>query len=827
MSHEDGESHEQTGSATAKRATYRLQLHPGFGFEDAARIAPYLASLGVTHLYLSPILQARRGSDHGYDVVDHGMLNEDLGGAEAFGRLVDAWNGGIVVDIVPNHMAVTERRNGWWWDVLKHGPDSRYARCFDIDWDPPEAKLGRAILVPILGDHYGRVLEAGELVLGWDGEEPVLRYYEHALPLAPGSVPDDVEAVNTDVDRLHAVLEQQHYRLAYWKVAGQELNYRRFFAINELAAIRAEDADVFEATHRLLLELASRGDIDGFRVDHIDGLRYPAEYLERLDEASGRSTVVEKILEGSEELPATWPVDGTTGYEFLNRVGGLFIDPDAEKRMSETYETFTGHAPPIELAMLESKALLMETELAADVERLTDLFVAVCENQRRYRDFTRSELRQTLRETLASLAVYRTYVDDRTNEVTEHDRDIIRRACDDAATRRSDLDPELFTFLCSILSLDVDDEPARELAIRFQQTSGPVMAKGIEDTFFYRYNRAIALNEVGGDPATFGVSPETFHHFNLRTQAKWPGTMLATSTHDTKRSEDVRARLALLSEIPDDWAAAVERWSGVAARYREADFDDRNTEYALYQTLVGAWPLPVERALGYVMKSAREAKVHTSWLAPDERYEASLRSLVEGLLGDAEFTDDVASFAGRLAEPGRVNSLAQTLLKLTSPGVPDLYQGSELWDLSLVDPDNRRPVDYEERARVLDEVESGGAARAMQLADRGGPKIFVISRSLAVRARVPEAFGAAGTYEPLAGHGRRGDNVVAYARAGRVITVVPRLVLSLEGGWDDTHLDLPRGRWRNTFTDEEFDAAVPLGQLLDSFPVGLLVKEDA
>ena len=814
-------------SARPKAATYRLQLHPGFTFEDAAQAAPYLAALGVTHLYLSPILQSRRGSEHGYDVVDHGQLNEELGGEEAFQRLCEAWPGGIVVDIVPNHMAITDRRNGWWWDVLKNGPDSRFARCFDIDWDPPESKLRRAILVPVLGDHYGRVLGAGEIRLGMEGDEPVVRYYEHLLPMAPRTMPDDIDATNGDPELLHAVLEAQHYRLAYWKVAGRELNYRRFFAINELAAIRPEDPDVFEATHHLLLKLAAEGKVDGFRVDHIDGLRYPAAYLERLASAAGVSIVVEKILEGSEELPHEWPVDGTTGYEFLNRVGGLFVDPDGEKPMSEAYAAARGNEPDIPAAMLESKLLLMNTELAADVERLTDLFVEVCESQRRFRDFTRSELRQALRETLASFPVYRTYVDDRTGRAPERDLGIIGEATTDATERRADLDPELFGFLDAILSLKVDGPAARELATRFQQTSGPVMAKGIEDTFFYRYNRALALNEVGGDPARFGISADEFHRYNQRAQEDWPATLLATSTHDTKRSEDVRARLALLSEIPDEWAAAVGRWSEVAARHRTPAFDDRDAEYVLYQTLVGAWPISAERAKTYMLKAAREAKVHTSWLAPDAAYEEGLANFVDGVLEDPGFVAELEAFVAPLVEPGRTTSLAQTLLKLTSPGIPDLYQGSEIWDLSLVDPDNRRPVDYGARAELLREIQAGGLERAIELAESGGTKMFVTHRTLALRRDIPEAFGPDALYEPLTVVGEQAKHVVAFVRGGRVAVIVPRLVLSLDGRWADTTVSLRSGSWRDVFTDEVYDTSLRLGDSLERFPVALLVKEGA
>ena len=807
-------------------ASYRLQLHEGFGFDDAGAITDYLAALGITHLYLSPILQARPGSDHGYDVVDHDRLNQDLGDVEAYGRLVQAWEPrAIIVDIVPNHMAITDPANRWWWDVLKHGPESRFAPYFDIDWDPSEAKLRHSILIPILGDHYGRVLEANQIHLETGPHGGVVRYHEHVLPLAEGTAPDDLTAVNADVGALHEVLEAQHYRLARWTAAGRELNYRRFFAINDLAALRIDRPEVFDATHGFLLSLIGEGAIHGLRVDHIDGLRYPLNYLERLAGLVPEVPIwVEKILEGDEQLPASWPVAGTTGYDFLNRVGGLFVDPEGEKPLTDIYTTFTGIRTDPAVLAREAKMAMMNTELATDVERLTDLFVGICESLPRYRDFTRPELRQTLRETLASMPVYRTYGDSRNATIGTEDVAIITVATSDARARRSDLDPELFNLLAEVLLLRVGGEQAEALAMRFQQTSGPVMAKGIEDTFFYAYNRFVAANEVGSDPLRFAVSLDAFHDANERMQERWPDSLLATSTHDTKRSEDVRARLTVLSEIPEQWGTAVDRWTQMNERWRPPGFEDRNMEYLLYQTLVGAWPLSPERAVAYMTKAAKEAKEHTSWIAPDQAYDAALASFVEAVLDDPAFTAEVEDFVGPLVEPGRIVSLAQMLLKITSPGLPDFYQGSEVWDLSLVDPDNRRPVDYAARRQLLAEVNAMSAGEAWARADTGAPKMFLIRRALEALARFPQPFGDDG-YIPFTADGARADNVVAYMRGSTVIVIVPRLVMSLGGRWDDTSIKLPSGRWADAFTHLAVQKRAILRDVLGHFPVAMLVKD--
>ena len=781
-------------------ATYRLQLRPGFGFDEAAAVVPYLRDLGVSHVYCSPYLQAAPGSTHGYDVVDHSRVNEELGGADAHARFLAALGEhglGQVLDIVPNHMAIGGPENRWWWDVLENGPSSPYASFFDVDWDPPEAKLRNTVLLPILGDHYGRVLEAGEITVERSGDSFVVRYHEHSAPIAPGTVDADIDEVNADPDLLDALLERQHYRLAYWRTAGRELDYRRFFDITTLAGLRVEDERVFDATHGLVLAWVADGLVDGLRIDHPDGLRDPEGYLRRLhDRAPDAWLVVEKILEPEEELPASWPVAGTTGYDFLNQVGGLFVDPEGEEPLTALYTELTGMPTDFGEVAHHAKHEVMRNVLASDVSRLTAAFIEVCERNRRYRDYSRHELHEALREVIASFPVYRTYGRD-DGTISDHDVLVIHRAIADAKRRRDDVDHELFDFLGAILMLRIEEREALELAMRFQQLTGPVMAKGVEDTAFYRYNRLVSLNEVGGDPGRFGIDTVEFHRANAEAAESWPARMLATSTHDTKRSEDVRARIGILSEIPDRWADVVRRWMG--------RFVDANAEYLLYQTLVGVWPLSVDRAVAYMEKAAKEAKVHTSWVDPDPEYDTGLRSFVEGVFADDSFVREVAAFVEPLVEPGRVVSLAQTLLKLTSPGVPDVYQGTELWDLSLVDPDNRRPVDYDERRAELRTLDH--------------PKLRVMQGTLALRLVAHES------YEPLLGDDADAC-AVAFARGGRAVTVVPRFLLSRPEAWRSEVVELEPGRWRDAFTGADVEGGKhTVGDLLSQFPVSLLVRQ--
>ncbi len=825
------------------RATYRVQLHAGFTFDDAAAAVPYLADLGVSHLYCSPYLQAAPGSTHGYDVVDHQRLNEELGGEAAYERLVEALrlhDMGQVLDIVPNHMATVGRANAWWWDVLENGPASRYAAYFDIDWDPPERKLIAQVLVPVLGDHYGRVLENGELELVRSEGSFAIRYHEHEVPVSPRSLDDlldraarrleepdelaslatafarlphalatdwdsvlerhrdkeilrqrladlcdaspeiaivvdeEVKATNDDVDVLDGLIQRQNYRLSFWRTAGRELDYRRFFDITTLVALRAEDLHVFDDTHDLVLGLVADGAVDGLRVDHVDGLRDPWGYLERLRSGAGPQAflAVEKILEGDEVLRPDWPIDGTSGYDFLVDVNSLLHDPGGEEAATSIYQRFTDDLVPLDEQTVAAKHEIMRTVLAADIERLTAQFAIVAEGHRRFRDYTRPELRDALREAIAAMEVYRSYVvGGRTP--SEADEAVVSGAIARATAARPDLDPELFAFLGDLLLLRHVGPAEVELAERFQQVSSPVMAKAVEDTVFYRYVRLVSLNEVGGDPGRFGASIADFHE-RCATRAS-QRSLLATSTHDTKRSEDVRARLAALTEVTGPWEAAVRRWSerNEEARLAGPVVVDRPTEYLLYQTIVGAHPLSVERAVAYLEKATKEAKVHTSWIDPDPVYDDAVRHFAETILGDVGFIEDVERFLGdtSLVAAGRWNSLVQTALKLTCPGVPDVYQGTEVWDLSLVDPDNRRPVDFAMRADLAaaaDALPEGGLAGD----DRGVTKLGLIRSLLALRQSNPTVFAPAAGYEPVVVEGPDADRVVAFERAAGRLRVV-------------------------------------------------------
>ncbi len=846
---------------------------------------PYLARLGVSHLYCSPYLQARPGSRHGYDVVDHRSLNEDLGGEAAHARFCSALKEqglGQVLDHVPNHMAINDRRNRWWWDVLENGHSSRYASYFDVFWDPPERKLRGLILLPVLGDHYARALESGQLQLVRRGWRLNVAYLEQEFPLDPQTyalvlpepltglgaelaalpevTPGDQDGarhrhrlatallrqleqpdlallvdqrlvqVNADAEAVDALLCRQHYRLARWQVAAHELSYRRFFDVSELAAMRVEDPEVFEQTHRLVIDWINAGVLDGLRIDHPDGLRDPKGYFQKLSaQAPSAWVVAEKILGTSEQLPEDWPVAGTTGYDFLNLALGLFIDPHGETGLSDAFQEFTGLSEPYAEVVYNRKRQVLEQLLGSDLNRLLVHFERVRETDRRYRDYTSHELRACLTELIACLPVYRTYVRPGTAEPpSPADRAVIEAAVGAVRRRRPELAPELLGFLGRlILKEEPLSEDAVELIARFQQTSSPVTAKGVEDTSFYVYNRLIGLNEVGGDPGRFGVSPAAFHAACVHRAERWPAAMLSTSTHDTKRSEDVRARLALLSELPLPWSAAAARWSELNERQRSPDGPDRSAEYLLYQTLVGAWPLGPDRAVEYMIKAAREAKAETSWIQNNHAYEAALERFVRGILADQKFVTDLTGFVQPLIAPGRVNSLAQKLLCLTAPGVPDCYQGCELWDLSLVDPDNRRPVDFTRRARLLAELDAMGDGAAgvwSEGQDSGLPKLLVVTRALRLRERRPEIFTAG--YEPVTVAGPQADHVIAFKRGEGAVTVVPRLVCGLAGEWGAaTAADLPEGRWRNLFSAAEHGGGpVALAELLGRFPVALLER---
>jgi (1->4)-alpha-D-glucan 1-alpha-D-glucosylmutase len=843
---------ERPAPARARAATYRVQLHAGFGFDAAAAIAGYLARLGVTHLYCSPVLQAAAGSTHGYDVADHSRLNSELGGAPAHARLTARLaEAGLrqVLDIVPNHMAVGGRASAWWWDVLENGAESRFADYFDIDWDPPRSDMAGTVLMPVLGDHYGRVLDAGELTVEQPEGPPSVRYHEHEAPLSRRTLDgldcDDegrltqaaVRALNTDPDALDELLRRQNYRLAYWRTAAEELNYRRFFDITTLAGLRAEDPQVFADTHRLILRMVSGGTADGLRVDHVDGLADPAGYLERLRDATGGGyVVVEKILEPGEELPASWPVAGTSGYDFLAAVNQVFTDPAGEGAMRACYERFTSQAPDWAETVHAAKLQVMRQSLAAEVERLTGLLARVCQRHRRGRDFTRRQLRDVLREIIAALPVYRIYPWPG-RPVTRADRDHVAAAVAGARQRGPEHDAGLAEFVGELLTGTHPGGPEADFAVHFAQVSAPVMAKGAEDTAFYRYPVLASLCEVGGDPGRFGGSPAEFHRAMAAAAERWPEAMLTLSTHDTKRSGDVRARISLLAELPFAWEEAVTRWAARNQGHKPAAWPDADAEYLLYQTLVGAWPIDAARARQFMAKAVKEAKVHTSWTDPDPGYDEAVDAFVADILADEDFVADLEKFlyGQQLVERGRVTSLAQVTLLLTCPGVPDIYQGTEVWDLSLVDPDNRRPVDYAARERLLDALAGAGPEEALARADEGGPKLWLIHRLLGHRQRSPGAYAPGSGYQPLEVSGTAAGHVLAFTRTGGqpraagLAVVVPRLVARLGGGvwgagaWGDTSVALPDGSWTDVLTGEPVTGgSVSVEALLRRFPVAVL-----
>lgn len=889
-----------------------MQLRPEFGFYDAADVAEYLAALGVSHLYCSPYLQAASGSTHGYDVVDYGWVSAELGGASGHSHLdacLKEQGLGQILDIVPNHMATTPE-NAWWWDVLENGPSSRYADYFDIDWHAPESRLRNKVLLPILGSHYGRVLESGDIRMIRAGAVFQVTCPGHLLPVTPDSLnlmlalaagvsgSDELESiaaalgrlppgtstdgeavhererdgavllgslarlldehpevaaavdhtiglVNGDPDTLDAILEAQNYRVAYWRVAtGGDLPYRRFFDINTLVGLRMERQDVFEATHALVLGWTASGVLDGLRVDHIDGLRDPQGYLERLRAQAGGSLVeVEKILQPGEALRGTWPVAGTTGYDFLNRVNGLFVDSRAEGPLTDLYEEVSGTTDGFAEVEIKAKHEVMELVLASDVNRLTELLVQICEQHRRYRDYTRHELHEALREFFAVLPVYRTYVNAEAGHVTPEDRAVVGAATDAARRRRPDLDPDLFVFLYRVLALELTGSREADLVMRLQQISAAIMAKGAEDTAFYRYHRLVSLNEVGGSPGCFGGSVDDFHATNAAISRAWPATMTTLATHDTKRGPDVRARLNLLSEIPDQWREAVTGWMKANDRYRTGPWPDANIEYLMYQTLVGAHPLTEDRLLAYLQKASKEAKQYTSWTDPNPEYDAALAAFASAILGDQEFMADLAAFVAPLRVPGWINALGQSLLLLAAPGIPDIYQGTELWDFSLVDPDNRRPVDFAHRRALLSRLAHLSPEQLWAEVESGLPKLAVVRGALEQRRRYPEAFGPAGGYAPLYADGPDAHRVVAFCRGGAAVCVVPRLVTGLlpvapmageiSCAWGmaagpawETALGLPPGRWRDAFSGRAFTGPVALGDLWSALPVALLLRED-
>ena len=934
----DQESAGAPAAARIPRATYRVQLNAGFTFRDLTAIVPYLAALGISHVYCSPYFRARAGSAHGYDVVDHNSFNPEIGSREDFDRLLTelrAQGMGHILDIVPNHVGVMGSDNAWWMDVLENGQASIYADYFDIDWNPVNAALADKVLVPVLADPYGEVLERGDLELRFERElgSFAIHYHEHRMPLDPrtyprildavldierneeleklrrlfgalpdrrGSTPDRLAERNRDkeahkralselvaanaglaraldrtlaqlagtpgdaasFDPLHELLESQAFRLAYWRVASDDINYRRFFDVNDLAALRVDNEAVFEATHRLVLELIGSGALDGLRIDHADGLYDPLGYFRRLTDRIAQTTaatggsravylVVEKITASFERLPADWPVHGETGYHFANVVNRLLIDAAGKGRMGRTYRSFIGEPRQWPDIAYDCQHRVLRLSLASELNTAANLLARIAQDDRRTRDFTLGNLWRALAEVIACFPVYRTYV---TETVAESDRRYIDWAVAAARRRSSSIQQPVFDFVRSalLLELPAPTESARarmrRFAMKFQQITAPITAKGIEDTALYRFNRLVSLNEVGGEPDVFGSTVAAFHT-DARYRAKhWPHEMLTTSTHDTKRSEDVRARISVLSEMPAVWRQAVNRWRRMnRTRRREVGgmpAPSPDDEYLLYQTLIGTWPLeePDEAGLdayrqrieAYMLKAAREAKARTSWAAANPEYEDALAQFIRATLERRDgnlFLADFTALNRRIVRFGLLNGLSQALLKLTAPGVPDVYQGNELWDFSLVDPDNRRPVDYDVRRRLLGSLTAdaaGGPPLARTLAGNVADprcKLFLHVRILELRRRNPELFQR-GEYLPLKVTGRRSAHVCAFARRleGRLALVLaPRLYLKLMGpaGAGEGRQDLPLGAevWADTAVQLPSGPDVPLHGLLDGAEV--------
>ena len=906
--------------AVAIRATYRLQFHKGFTFRDAEALVPYLSRLAVSHVYASPLMQARPGSTHGYDIVDHNRLNPEIGTEAEFEALVAslaAHGMGLIVDIVPNHMGVGGADNSWWLDVLEWGENSPYASFFDINWDAVRDDLKGRVLLPVLGDQYGAVLEKGEIALRFDPGEGTFSawYYEHRFPISPLSYSDILRhggaklgelsgafhalrrlgpraayepsadlkrqlaeaasnpAAKVAIDaairtyggdpgrpesfrRLHRLLEAQAYRVAYWRVATEEINYRRFFNINDLAGLRIELPELFEATHRLIFDMVERGQVQGLRIDHVDGLFDPARYCATLRRRAGDDTyiVAEKILARYERLP-DWPIAGTTGYDFVNQVLGLFVDASAEAAMTRLYRRITGRREDFDEVLYAAKQRIMRVNLASEMSVIALRFHRLSMSDWRTRDFTLSSMLTALEEVVAAFPVYRTYVS--AEGAGPDDHRYIEWAIGLAKKRWATEDTTILDFIHGVLIADLPRHPLSDdvlrTAMQFQQVTGPVMAKAFEDTAFYRYFRLLALNEVGGDPRRFGTSGAAFHHVAAERVPAWPQAMLTTATHDTKRGEDARLRIALLSEMPREWGRRVAGWIRFNRRHRGEIEDepapDRNVEYLFYQMLVGVWPPGLdpsdvenvsalaERVEAAMIKSVREGKERSSWSYPNAIYEAGVQRFVRGVLDAARpnpFLVDFAAFMDQLARPAAIASLAQLVLKLTIPGVPDIYQGGELWDFSLVDPDNRRPVDWPERARLLEEISDASLSELAEHWHDGREKLFVTARLLGLRRLRPALF-AAGDYQPLEiGEGRNSDRVCAFARRqhDEVLAVaVPRLTFGLfrDGGPADfgaTDIALPAVQgWRNVFTGEPIEARdrIRAAELFRQFPVSVLV----
>lgn len=811
------------------RATYRFQFNEHFQFADALALVPYLHDLGISHIYASPLFRARPHSSHGYDVCDFGRLNPEIGAEADLEKLVAALREhgmGLLIDIVPNHMGIGTPENGWWWDVLKHGRASRFAGHFDINWDSSDPELRGKILLPVLGDTCARILEGGEFKIEKRNDEFVLSYFENVFPLAPDSVSStfSLEEINSDRAALGQIIEKQNYLLVCWREGDARLNYRRFFSVSSLAGVRVEDEAVFQDVHALIQKWIARGWLDGLRVDHPDGLRDPETYLRRLRALAPDSWIlVEKILQAAEPMPGSWPVQGTTGYEFLNQVNGLFVNRDGEKTLTDFYAEFTGEPVDASSLVHDKKKLALETMFTTEVNRLVDQLVQIAAGDTALRKIAGEQFREALIELAAGFPVYRTYMRPAERFVSRADLSYIRAAADRAKSNQPAIAPEIIDFVVSLLRLEKRGDVENDFVARFQQLTSPAMAKGVEDTAFYCFNRFASLNEVGGEPGEFGVSAEHFHEFCRFQQANWPQMMLASSTHDTKRSEDVRARMNVLSEIPEEWCATFARWSKINERHRLNDFPDRNAEYLYYQTLVGAWPVSVERMLAYMEKASCEAKQHTDWNRRNAEYDKALKQFVSATLADKNFVGDLETFIAPLMEAAQINSLAQTLIKLTAPGVPDIYQGNEIWDFSLVDPDNRRPVDFNLRQRLLADAKKLSAGEAWRRREEGLPKLWLIQKTLELRAQLPDM--SALKYQPMFARGEKAGHLVAFLRGEKMAVIAPRFLRKSRNTWADTTLELPVGIWRNQFTGETFEGIMRLEKSFKTFPVALLIRE--
>jgi (1->4)-alpha-D-glucan 1-alpha-D-glucosylmutase len=847
-------------------ATYRLQLTADFNFDAAADVVPYLKALGITHLYASPFMKARKGSTHGYDIVDHTRLNPELGGEAGFGRLsavLKRHDIGLILDFVPNHVGVHFADNPWWLDVLEWGPASPHAACFDIDWEQLPYRARGGVLLPIIGSSYGQALERGEIKLRYDAEEGSFSawYFEHRLPIAPERYSEILRAIVREAgaehsapgnsilalashykglrhpnakeapgfkaelkaiagggaiiarglaayraggDRaaptlaLHHLLERQHYRLGHWRLASSDINYRRFFDVNTLAGLRIEDAATFEAIHRLVKRLVAEGKLQGLRLDHIDGLRDPAQYFQRLRrlirEAQGDDPkpcymVIEKILGEQEKLPSFGGVHGTTGYEWMNAITQVLVDGNGLEPLDEIWRQISNQSPKLEPILKNAKRRVLETLLASEFTVLTRLLARIASGHYSTRDYSADSLRQALELYVLHFPVYRTYLT--SSGPTAHDRALISETIERARADWFAADDGIFNFLRDTLTMDLvkpgraahSAPRVRRFALKVQQFTGPMMAKSLEDTTFYRYHRLLALNEVGGDPAAKALSIDAFHAM-MRTRAKrWPHGMTATATHDTKRGEDARARILALAEIPGEWTSAVARWKILNAPHLVIDGEMRapsaTFEYMLYQALLGAWQPDdkafLQRMQAYALKAAREGKQETSWLNPHQAYEAGLKTFIGRILDpsvSAEFLNSLETLAQRVSLLGALNSLSQITLKATMPGVPDFYQGTEFWDFSLVDPDNRRPVDFAARASTLASLETPDWARLVREWPNGRLKLAWTRQLLKLRAELAGVF-TYGEYQPLEVSGPHRDHIIGFARRqGRDAAIV-------------------------------------------------------